>query len=104
MHSLNFPEDFGQPHSKLLEPRYVIDKYVNIKSDIKYLCYTYNGLSENVPHRHRCLNSWLPVGGTVCVGLGGTVLMEEVCHWGQTFSFQPHLLFPAYFLSFLFVV
>lgn len=31
---------------------------------------------------------WLPVGGTDCEGLGGMILLEEVCHWVQVLRFQ----------------
>lgn len=38
---------------------------------------------KNVPPRLRHLNTWPPVGGAIGGGLGRTVLLEEVCFWGQ---------------------
>lgn len=35
------------------------------------------GLDENVPHKLTCLQTQSSVGGSVWVGLGGFVLMEE---------------------------
>lgn len=34
------------------------------------------------------LTVWSPVGGTVSEGLGGMILLEEMCHWGWTSRFQ----------------
>lgn len=28
------------------------------------------------------LEYWMPIDGAVWEGLGGVVLLEEVCHWG----------------------
>lgn len=44
------------------------------------------GLNENVHHRLVNLNTYFLGGGAVWEvidPLGGAVLMEEVCHWGQ---------------------
>lgn len=30
-----------------------------------------DGLNRNIPHRLRCLSTRSPVGGAVCIGLGG---------------------------------
>lgn len=38
-------------------------------------------LDENVFHRFRYVNTWSPVGGATCGGLGG-VTLEEIGHWG----------------------
>ena len=45
------------------------------------------GLNETGPHGVKCLNSWIPVGGTVWEGLGGVALFEEVCHWEWALKF-----------------
>lgn len=42
---------------------------------------TCSSLNENGPHRHMYLNTWYLVGGIVCEGLGGMVLLDDVCHW-----------------------
>ena len=48
------------------------------------------GFNENAPpstiQRLIYLNSWSPVDGTVCEGLGGVVLLEKMCRWGLSFE------------------
>ena len=39
-----------------------------------------HNVDENSLHSIMHLSVWFPVGGTVWEGLGGVVLLEEVCH------------------------
>jgi hypothetical protein len=41
------------------------------------------------------LNIWFSVGGTIWEGLGGVVLLVEVCHCGWALEFQRPMLFPV---------
>ena len=49
--------------------------------------FLFGGLNDNGPYRLICLNAWFPVGGTILEGLGGVVLLEEVCHRGWALRF-----------------
>ena len=37
----------------------------------------YDSLKKKVPGRLRCLNTWLPIAGVVCIRLGGVVSLKE---------------------------
>lgn len=43
------------------------------------------GVNENGP-RGSCLHTWLLAGGTIWEGVGGVVLLEEMCYWGVSFE------------------
>ena len=58
------------------------------------------GLNENCPQRLMYLNTWSPVGGNIWEGLGGVVLLEEVCHWGWDLRFKKPTSFPVSSLGF----
>ena len=42
----------------------------------------YGSLNELDPRRMMHFHVWLSAGGLLQEGLGGVVLLEEVCHWG----------------------
>ena len=48
----------------------------------------YGSLNELDPRRLRHFNVWLSAGGLLREGLGGVVLLEEVCHWGGLGVFE----------------
>lgn len=57
------------------------------------------GINETVPHRLGCLNTWSPVGGTVCWGAGGSrepAFLGDVCYWrlALTVNIIYHYYFP----------
>ena len=61
------------------------------------------GLDENGTHRLICLNVCPLVVGLFGEGIGGVVLLEEVCHWGWDSRFQsPHTI-PSVSLCLLLV-
>lgn len=44
-----------------------------------------HGLHKNAPHRLSCLNTGSPGGEATWGGLGGIVLLEELCPWEWAF-------------------
>jgi hypothetical protein len=54
------------------------------------------GLDKNGPHRLICLTTWSSVGRIVWEGLGGVILLAEVCHWWQTWRFQKTCFQPPF--------
>lgn len=49
------------------------------------------GVNENSP-TGSCLNTL--IGGTVWEGVGGVVLLEEICHWGMGFEVSKYSHLP----------
>lgn len=62
-------------------------------------CPSWGGLSGNVSHRPRCLDTWSLVCSAVWGGLGDVALLDEACHCGQALQAYSLFLLPFCSLS-----
>lgn len=54
-----------------------MDNGIYVSDSISSDC---GGLNEKYSHILQHFNTWLPISGSVWVGLGCVTLLEEVCH------------------------